>query len=174
MLNLPPSSYRTEEDGERTVNTKKVFTGRRLWYAPHIEAPPVLHQQEEDYNQGYEDFIGSNQYDYDRNAEYDQQNPVRVQQAEPLDLEATPAVHTRLNLAPEPTTSSVSGFSIANAVNVREAVLVALGGASAALVLLIVMAGVFVARRRKNSPSPAPSPPILVYPPHDITGPCFM
>lgn len=55
-----------------------------------------------------------------------------------------------------------------------EVALVALGGASAALVLLIVMAGVFVARRRKNSPSPVPSPPILVYPPHDIVAPCYM
>ncbi|CAG9111386.1 unnamed protein product [Plutella xylostella] len=61
-----------------------------------------------------------------------------------------------------------------NALKLSEAVLVALGGASAALVLLLVMAGVFVARRRKNSPSPAPSPPILVYPPHDVTAPCYM
>ncbi|GBP95259.1 hypothetical protein EVAR_69231_1 [Eumeta japonica] len=54
-----------------------------------------------------------------------------------------------------------------------EAVLVALGGAGAAAVLLL-MAGALLARRRKNSPAPAPTPPILVYPPHDITAPCYL
>ncbi|KAF9789073.1 hypothetical protein SFRURICE_005675, partial [Spodoptera frugiperda] len=106
---------------------------------------------------------------YDRPQEYE--DPVTSRHVEGLSqLETAPP---KPSFEQSPTSASVSEFSIANAVNLREAVLVALGGASAALVLLIVMAGVFVARRRKNSPSPVPSPPILVYPPHDISAPCY-
>ncbi|RVE40244.1 hypothetical protein evm_015106, partial [Chilo suppressalis] len=107
---------------------------------------------------------------YDRSNDYVEpviaRNPARVQQLDP----STP--NPRFEQAP--TDNPITEFSFGNGVNLREVALVALGGASAALVLLIVMAGVFVARRRKNSPSPVPSPPILVYPPHDIAAPCYI
>ncbi|XP_026321477.1 synaptotagmin-15-like [Hyposmocoma kahamanoa] len=165
MLNLSPSSYKNLEDGERTVNTKKVLP-RRPWYAP-LDPSEILRQQE--YQAGYEtDYQGGqNEEYYDSRVEYEE--PAKAQRVEALEQVDSSAP----TFDQAPTVSSVSGFSTANAVNLREAALVALGGASAALLLLIVMAGVFVARRRKNSPSPAPSPPILVYPPHDISAPCY-
>ncbi|XP_072944980.1 synaptotagmin-15-like [Epargyreus clarus] len=166
MLNLSPSSYRNINDGERTVNRKKVYS-RRPWYAPPIDPIEVI-KEDVQYNTGYDaDYNGDGNEEYYGRLDED---PVT----------SRPAPIVKVNASPGPvfeeavTTSTVSEFSIANAVNLREAVLVALGGASAAIVLLLVMAGVFVARRRKNSPSPAPSPPILVYPPHDITAPCYL
>ncbi|CAH2240002.1 jg3430 [Pararge aegeria aegeria] len=104
--------------------------------------------------------------------------PVEIEEpATPIQVEALGQVESSSpNLRFEQPTAitTVSEISIANAINLREAALVAIGGASAALVLLIVMAGVFCARRRKNSPSPVPSPPILVYPPHDISASCYL
>lgn len=172
MLNLSPSSYRNVDASERTVNTKKIYS-RRPWYAPKIGPQEILRA---DYDSDYDpDEIEEprekqNADYYDRPQEYE--DPVTSRHVEGLSqLETAPP---KPSFEQSPTSASVSEFSIANAVNLREAVLVALGGASAALVLLIVMAGVFVARRRKNSPSPVPSPPILVYPPHDISAPCYM
>ncbi|XP_049876513.1 synaptotagmin-15-like [Pectinophora gossypiella] len=168
MLNLSPSSYKNE-DGERTVNTRKVFSSRP-WYALPPE-PSVLLEQSP-YFAGYDsNYNGGPNEEYDEHEVREYEDPVKVERLDALDIDATPRANFEEQV---PTTSSVSEFSITNAVNLREAVLVALGGASAALVLLIVMAGVFCARRRKNSPSPAPSPPILVYPPHDITAPCYL
>ncbi|PZC71271.1 hypothetical protein B5X24_HaOG213731 [Helicoverpa armigera] len=173
MLNLSPSSYRNVDASERTVNTKKVYS-RRPWYAPPIDPAEIL-RYSPDYESDYDpDAVEEprekqNADYYDRPREYE--DPVTSQHVEGLSqIETAPPK----SFEQPPTTASVSEFSIANAVNLREAVLVALGGASAALVLLIVMAGVFVARRRKNSPSPVPSPPILVYPPHDISAPCYI
>ncbi|CAH0589101.1 unnamed protein product [Chrysodeixis includens] len=174
MLNLSPSGFRNVDASERTVNTKKVYS-RRPWYAPAIDPAEIL-RYTPDYDSDYNPDAGEEVNDkqnpeyYDQPAEYE--DPVTSQHVEGLSqLETSPPNQA---FEQSPTSASVSEFSIANAVNLREAVLVALGGASAALVLLIVMAGVFVARRRKNSPSPVPSPPILVYPPHDISAPCYM
>ncbi|XP_037301330.1 uncharacterized protein LOC119191544 [Manduca sexta] len=124
-----------------------------------------------EYNTGTED-VNDKQAEEYYVGHQDYEDPVTSRHVEVLGQLETSSANSKFEAAP--TATSVSEFSIANAVNLREAVLVALGGASAALVLLIVMAGVFVARRRKNSPSPAPSPPILVYPPHDISAPCYM
>ncbi|XP_028042011.1 synaptotagmin-15-like [Bombyx mandarina] len=175
MLNLSPSSYRNVDLSDRTVTSKKVYS-RRPWYAPPVDPAEILREQERysDYDSEYggsEDANAKQVEDYyDRHQDYDE--AVAPQPVEALGHLESSSIQASFEKAP--TTSSVSEFSIANAVNLREAVLVALGGASAALVLLIVMAGVFVARRRKNSPSPTPSPPILVYPPHDISAPCYM
>ncbi|XP_028179560.1 synaptotagmin-15-like isoform X1 [Ostrinia furnacalis] len=169
MLNLSPSSYRNVDDGARPVNTKKIYS-RRPWYALPIDPAQVLRSTED--NPNYETEYNGEQEEeyYDRGHEY--VDPVTVRRPEPVEqLDPSPP-NPRFEQVP--TDSSVTEFSYGNAVNLREVALVALGGASAALVLLIVMAGVFVARRRKNSPSPVPSPPILVYPPHDIAAPCYM
>ncbi|RVE54703.1 hypothetical protein evm_000470 [Chilo suppressalis] len=169
MLNLSPPSYRNIDDGDRPVNTKKIYS-RRPWYALPIDPAAVLRNTEE--SQNYETEYNGQQDEeyYDRSNDYVEpviaRNPARVQQLDP----STP--NPRFEQAP--TDNPITEFSFGNGVNLREVALVALGGASAALVLLIVMAGVFVARRRKNSPSPVPSPPILVYPPHDIAAPCYM
>lgn len=175
MINLSPPIYRNL-DGERTVTSKKVYS-RRPWYAPAIDPAEILREQER-YNSEYDlDYNGANEDTSNKEEEYYEQpqvyddtvNSGHVESIAPL---KTSSANPRFEQAP--TINSVSEFSLANTVNLREAVLVALGGASAALVLLIVMAGVFVARRRKNSPSPVPSPPILVYPPHDLSAPCYM
>ncbi|CAG5020722.1 unnamed protein product [Parnassius apollo] len=167
MLNLSPSSDRNVDDKQRTVSRKKVYS-RRPWYAP-IDPVEVL--KEDSYLSSYDndDNELTNEDYYDRRPDYE--DPLTSQQVGvvgPLETVAPQPINEQA-----PTVSSVSEFSIANAVNLREALLVALGGASAAVVLLVVMAGVFVARRRKNSPSLVPSPPILVYPPHDVTAKCY-
>ncbi|XP_060804989.1 synaptotagmin-15 [Amyelois transitella] len=175
MLNLSPSVYRNVDDVERPVNTKKIYS-RRPWYAPPIDPAEVLTSRHRvpDYDPDYEEPEGEEYYD----RKQDYVDPVTSQKIESVDsidrIEAIEASPPNTRFEQGPTTSSVSEFSLGNAINLREVALVALGGASAAIVLLIVMAGVFVARRRKNSPSPAPSPPILVYPPHDISAPCYM
>ncbi|XP_013180025.1 PREDICTED: synaptotagmin-15-like [Papilio xuthus] len=164
MLNLSPSSYRNVDEEQRTLSRKEVYP-RRLWYAPKVK---TIDDIKDDSYSGYEtDDTVPNVDFYDR----DYEEPINSPNVDILSQLETEAPQPKYEQAP--TASSVAEFSIANAINLREAVLVALGGASAALVLLIVMAGVFVARRRKNSPSPVPSPPILVYPPHDVTTPCY-
>ncbi|XP_061719425.1 synaptotagmin-15-like [Cydia pomonella] len=168
MLSLPPSGWNGGE--VRAVNTKKIYS-RRPWYAPPVDPQESLTDQEEYNNREYESENAGERAEpevyYDPSPpEYDDPVTSRVYQS-------LPSAPNPVSQA-TPTASSFTGFSIANAVNLREAALVALGGASAALVLLLIMAGVFVARRRKNSPLPTPSPPILVYPPHDIAGPCYM
>ncbi|CAG9564773.1 unnamed protein product [Danaus chrysippus] len=169
MLNLSPSSYRNIDDGERTVTSKKVYS-RRPWYAPPIDPIEIIKDPIEQYNTGYEsDYNSEPSEEYYEHVDSEPVNPIQVKA---LDQVESSAASPRYETAS--TVSTVTEFSIANAINLREAVLVALGGASAALVLLIVMAGVFCARRRKNSPSPAPSPPILVYPPHDIAASCYL
>ncbi|XP_037301427.1 uncharacterized protein LOC119191642, partial [Manduca sexta] len=175
MLNLSPSSYRNVDVGDRTGTSKKVYS-RRPWYAPPIDPAEILREQEQyntdygpEYNTGTED-VNDKQAEEYYVGHQDYEDPVTSRHVEVLGQLETSSANSKFEAAP--TATSVSEFSIANAVNLREAVLVALGGASAALVLLIVMAGVFVARRRKNSP-PRPSPPILVYPrttsPHRVT-----
>ncbi|CAB3234012.1 unnamed protein product [Arctia plantaginis] len=178
MLNLSPSGYREIDDSERTVNRKKVYS-RRPWYAPAIDPAEILRQRYStqdyvaEYNpEGEERRVKQSEEYYDRDHDYEE--PVTSQQLEGLGLGPVDSSPPNPYYEQAPTTNSVSEFSLANAVNLREAVLVASGGASAALLLLIIMAGVFMARRRKNSPSPVPSPPILVYPPHDISAPCYM
>ncbi|XP_038222427.1 synaptotagmin-15-like isoform X3 [Zerene cesonia] len=167
MLNLSPSIYRNVNDGDRPVTSKKVYS-RRPWYAPPID-PIGIEKEEGQYNLGYDtDYNSDPGEEYYGNIEED---PVTSVQVEALGHLEASSSNPRYEQAP---TSSVTELSFTNAVNLREAVLVALGGASAAVVLLLVMAGVFCARRRKNSPSPVPSPPILVYPPHDITAPCYL
>ncbi|OWR47163.1 hypothetical protein KGM_216050 [Danaus plexippus plexippus] len=169
MLNLSPSSYRNVNDGERTVTSKKVYS-RRPWYAPPIDPIEIIKDPIEQYNTGYEsDYNSEPSEEYYEHVDSEPVNPIQVKA---LDQVESSSASPRYETAS--TVSTVTEFSIANAINLREAVLVALGGASAALVLLIVMAGVFCARRRKNSPSPAPSPPILVYPPHDIAASCYL
>ncbi|CAH2043540.1 unnamed protein product, partial [Iphiclides podalirius] len=168
MINLSPSGYRNVDEERRTVSSKKVYS-RRPWYALPIDPIEVI---KDGYSEGYdnEENDPSNEEDYyDRRPEYE--DPITSQHVEVLRQLEAEASSPKYEQAA--TSSSVAEFSIANVINLREAALVALGGASAALVLLIVMAGVFVARRRKNSPSPVPSPPILVYPPHDVTAPCY-
>ncbi|XP_059052694.1 synaptotagmin-15-like [Achroia grisella] len=168
MINLSPSGYRNVDDGERPMNTKKIYS-RRPWYALPVDPSDLVPRHQD--NSAYDiDYNGQEEQYYDPNQDY--VDPVTSRHANLVEqLESSPP-NSRLEQGP--TVGSVSESSIGNAINLREVALVALGGASAALVLLIVMAGVFVARRRKNSPSPAPSPPILVYPPHDIAGPCYM
>lgn len=176
MLNLSPSSYRDIDDSERTVNRKKVYS-RRPWYAPPIDPAEIIRENyntpdyDGEYNPEDEEPKEKQNEDY-YVSEHEYDDSITSKHVEGISqVEISPP---NPNFEQTPTTASVSEFSLANAVNLREAVLVASGGASAALLLLIVMAGVFVARRRKNSPSPVPSPPILVYPPHDISAPCYM
>ncbi|XP_050665768.1 synaptotagmin-15-like [Leptidea sinapis] len=167
MLNLSPSVYRKAEDGERTVTSKKVYS-RRPWYAPPIDPIDVL-KEDLRYNSEYDsEDKGDPGEEYYGGVGEDPILPVEVETLGQLDSSTTNPRYEQAS------TGAIADFSIANSVNLREAVLVALGGASAALVLLIVMAGVFCARRRKNSPSPVPSPPILVYPAHEITAPCYL
>ncbi|XP_041982494.1 synaptotagmin-15-like [Aricia agestis] len=168
MLNLFPRRYRSDDE-VRVLNNQDRYP-RRLWWDPSQDLGPSEREREKEDNLGYDIY-----YNPDPDEDY------------PEKLEADPTVSTQVMVRAEilssppspryfqaPTYSTVSEFSIVNGFNLREAALVALGGAGAALVLLLIMAGVFVARRRKNSPSPAPSPPILVYPPHDVTAPCFL
>ncbi|VVC92080.1 unnamed protein product [Leptidea sinapis] len=155
------------EDGERTVTSKKVYS-RRPWYAPPIDPIDVL-KEDLRYNSEYDSEDKSDPgEEYYGGVGEDPILPVEVETLGQLDSSTTNPRYEQAS------TGAIADFSIANSVNLREAVLVALGGASAALVLLIVMAGVFCARRRKNSPSPVPSPPILVYPAHEITAPCYL
>ncbi|XP_069361027.1 synaptotagmin-15-like isoform X1 [Maniola hyperantus] len=171
MLNLSPASYKDVDDAERTVNSKKVYS-RRPWYAP-IDPLEILKESSDPYDSDYiidpaPEEPEAPQEDYYKPVESD--DPLT-----PLQVEALVEPSTLNPRYEQPTSvTTVSEFSIANAINLREAALVALGGASAALVLLIVMAGVFCARRRKNSPSPVPSPPILVYPPYDVAASCYL
>ncbi|CAH2092848.1 unnamed protein product [Euphydryas editha] len=164
MLNLSPSIYRNADDGEQTVTSKKVYS-RRPWYAPAI-GPIDPIDPYANYEQDYKSESNGDYYGI-----LDSDEPV-TEIIEHLGQVESVSLNPRLEQTPPAKT--VSEYSIANAINLREAVLVALGGASAALVLLIVMAGVFCARRRKNSPSPVPSPPILVYPPHNIAASCYL
>lgn len=46
MLNLSPSSYRNVDDGDRPVNTKKIYS-RRPWYALPIDPAQVLRSKED-------------------------------------------------------------------------------------------------------------------------------
>ncbi|CAF4930479.1 unnamed protein product [Pieris macdunnoughi] len=162
MLNLSPSNYRKVEV-DRDGNVIKVFSKSRPWwdiYDPNVgkerKDDPESIGYEVDYREPGEEYFGNIEDD-----------PVTSIQVEALEQLKPSSPNPRYEQAP------TSPVTLAN-VNLREAVLVALGGASAAVVLLLVMAGVFCARRRKNSPSPVPSPPILVYPPHDITAPCYL
>ncbi|XP_068617976.1 synaptotagmin-15-like [Battus philenor] len=166
MLNLSPPNYRNVDGKQRPVNSKKVYS-RRPWYELPIEPIEVI--KEDAYSGGYDVDDNANDEYYDHRPDYE--DPLTSQHAQAIGQSETEVPQPKY--VETATASSVAEFSFTNAVNLREAVLVALGGASAALVLLIVMAGVFVARRRKNSPSPVPSPPILVYPPHDVTAPCY-
>ncbi|CAK1555813.1 unnamed protein product [Leptosia nina] len=162
MLNLSPSSYRNVEV-DRNGNVIKVYASRPWW---DIYDPNVGKERKDDPdNFGFEAYNSEVGNDYFGNLEED---PVTALQGPDLEPALEPSANPRYEQAP------TSPGTLANVVNLREAVLVALGGASAAVVLLLVMAGVFCARRRKNSPSPVPSPPILVYPPHDITTPCYL
>ncbi|XP_047522016.1 synaptotagmin-15-like isoform X3 [Pieris napi] len=162
MLNLSPSNYRKVEV-DRDGNVIKVFSKSRPWwdiYDPNVgkerKDDPESIGYEVDYREPGEEYFGNIEDD-----------PVTSIQVEALEQLKPSSPNPRYEQTP------TSPVTLAN-VNLREAVLVALGGASAAVVLLLVMAGVFCARRRKNSPSPVPSPPILVYPPHDITAPCYL
>ncbi|XP_045774487.1 synaptotagmin-15-like [Maniola jurtina] len=171
MLNLSPASYKDADDVERTVNSKKVYS-IRPWYAP-IAPIEILKDSSDPYGSDYGNYPDPEEPEVPQENYYkpvESDDPVT-----PIQVEALVEPSTSNPRYEQPTSvTTVSEFSIANAINLREAALVALGGASAALVLLIVMAGVFCARRRKNSPSPVPSPPILVYPPYDVPASCYL
>ncbi|KOB68241.1 putative synaptotagmin 15, partial [Operophtera brumata] len=100
--------YGNVDAGDRAVNSKKVYS-RRPWYAPPIDPAEILREQEK-YNTGTEEQHKSEDY-YER---HDYEDPVTSQHAELGQLEST-----RGRFHQAPTTSSVSEYSIANAVNLR-------------------------------------------------------